>query len=720
MKEKVSFEFLGNQNGCTVQKIRPDKGDGDIGTSKDSKTYAKVYASLSKVGEYAWDLSVKYYVMEPTAFDGTYSKSKQDGLYFQAKKRIDISRLVKSGYKLVLDNDLSGQAYYVGWWKGTKSDWCSIDYDDYKTTNNVQTWLPMTELRCKVDGKGSELNNVGNLAIKGNVVIIYHYESTVLPPGSTPKKPEPTTIASPTDIDSFIQGLSKANLSDGFEELPIINTEFLSGREGTYVRGVRTPKYGENVFKFPFNNSNYYLGKILLVDNNDTFFSKAPTELPLANNQRKNIEIIAKFGNYTLTPKDLGYSTNSVVPYENDMAIMLDKLMVAAKKRAKAEGWRLPLINTQPTYYNFDHSDGINIGGTIKGVSFGVDFTKSKSITILEYKQPLFSLSLNDKDINASDYIQNVSLDKLQKMCTCPSDGYVKSPAIIETVYYGKSVYIIATNEKSGISFNVGDFIKDGKCGGSDKWKFQAYVQGGGTEQLPEGYMKPTEFQKIVNAACKPLTADDIEVSAPIEFEATHLSDRRKVKLDILQYYRRYVEKIDAGFTESNSGASMNVTINYLEPTLNADKKGYTYMPQSRSGKMGQYFNISPWALAIEVIVGIVGVKDEYDFNYFIPNMCFEKLRVDENGKCQFRCVSTGSNYWDAKRVDISPMPTGCYLSKNDSIRGVTQYCRNNGGNSEKGILKKFFEWCEKNASTYNSFKSIGAERDDMSGNSRN
>lgn len=126
---------------------------------------------------------------------------------------------------------------------------------------------------------------------------------------------------------------------------------------------------------------------------------------------------------------------------------------------------------------------------------------------------------------------------------------------------------------------------------------------------------------------------------------------------------------------------------------------------------------MSPWALAIEVKIDILGAADKHDFNFFIPNIPLHLLRVNEDGICTMKCRITGTTLFNSKNVTIDPMPTGCHISESNQIFGVAGLCSNY--ETQENILREFFRWCDYQAANNSSFSALGKERADKSGKSR-
>ena len=537
-------------------------------------------------------------------------------------------------------------------------------------------------------------------------------------PGATPiRRPGAggSTVTKYANIDELIDSLCKQakDLEDGFDSMPTIPTEMCKGCEGTYVRGVRASNPDLSRFVFPRNTSNYYIGNILLVNDNETFFGNSPISLRFDLTQRKPLDIIP-----STVMEDFSMLEN-VPPTEKELTKARNKFLIEYKKWASKNSFQLPEV-ANPKYYTFESQDGINLGGTIKDISFDAGlFTSSKSVTVVEFKQILYSLSINDTYQKASDFLQNITVDELKQKCTI--NGKTYAPAIIETVHYGKSAYLCAVCEdKTDASFSIGEYIKSGKCGGSSSWKFQVIVNGG-KDNLPNGSMnlESKDLQTIVDALTTPLKAEDIETAVPIEFEACYLSLDRfsPVRLDIKPYYKRYVDTVEFHIVDNNPGCSISSIVRWIEPKLDENNKVIYNFVEKKGLKGDSIIKMSPWALAIEVKIDILGAAEKHDFNFFIPNIPLHLLRVNEDGICTMKCRITGTTLYNSKNVTIDPMPTGCHISESNQIFGVAGICSNY--ETQENILREFFRWCDYQAANDSSFSALGKERVDKSGKSR-
>lgn len=498
----------------------------------------------------------------------------------------------------------------------------------------------------------------------------------------------PQTVGTSASIEKdinlvdFIKTLPTPELVDGSETILPVSQVMQRGKEGAYIRGKRAASTITN-FTFPENTLNYYVGNILLVDNNETFFSKSPTKINFNANQRKSLTYTTD-----LLIEDTSFLKN-IVPTESGFRDVVNKLKIKCNSSKKQP------LNAAPKYYYFEHKDAINIGGTIKNINFGIDFSKSKSITIVEYKQTLFSISLDNTYSSVNDYLQNITGNELKQKCT-KSDNKVYSPAIIETVHYGKTAYLCAINEEeSGLKFNIGEFIKGNADGGNKSWKLYASFNGGNPSSLESGYLTINEngLEKLIKAIEKPI--EDAQYAVPISFEAHYLNENNTpVKLNILENYQRYIDKVLFYVNDCNSGASMDFTIRWWEPHLNANNEIEYQFKKLRDKDTDEPISMSPWAVAIEVKMDIVAT-DSYDFVFFLPYLPLTKLRVNEDGVCRIDCSIGGTTIGSAKNVTISPLPKGCYLAtKNQQVVHDDKNFVN--CKTEQDFLNDYFNWCER------------------------
>ena len=184
VKLDVPFRFLGNMNNVTVKRVNEKLGDGDMSTSKN-KREVEVDGKVTIVGTKLTAI-IDYFVWEGN-FGANNPKSdnlqltgiltrdldEQLGLSPVTKKDGSMTTTITKSWKVISD---IGHAQYRGWFSGgDKRDFMYINYSDYPSINNAnkKEWLPLNQIRVKIDGKGSELYGEGNLAIEGRIIIYF-------------------------------------------------------------------------------------------------------------------------------------------------------------------------------------------------------------------------------------------------------------------------------------------------------------------------------------------------------------------------------------------------------------------------------------------------------------------------------------------------------------------------------------------------------------------
>lgn len=151
-------------------------------------------------------------------------------------------------------------------------------------------------------------------------------------PSFTPERPvRPTpppetkpSVPFDSSLDTLIQTLTRQakDLVDGSANLPTLPTVMETNREGAYIRGSRTEQQNVVRFVFPLNTSNYYLGNILLVNNNETFFSNSPIALRFSQNQRKPLSFVP-----SVVMDDFSMLKN-VNPTEMNVKLAMDRFII--------------------------------------------------------------------------------------------------------------------------------------------------------------------------------------------------------------------------------------------------------------------------------------------------------------------------------------------------------------------------------------------------------
>lgn len=95
----------------------------------------------------------------------------------------------------------------------------------------------------------------------------------------------------------------------------------------------------------------------------------------------------------------------------------MDSFLIKYKQWSKQHGYQFAKV-VAPKYYTFENEEAINVGGTIKSISFDASLFKSaRSITIVGIKQVLFSVSIDDVYQKGSDFLKNINSNELRAKC---------------------------------------------------------------------------------------------------------------------------------------------------------------------------------------------------------------------------------------------------------------------------------------------------------------
>ena len=122
------------------------------------------------------------------------------------------------------------------------------------------------------------------------------------------------------------------------------------------------------------------MGNILLVNNNETFFSNSPIALRFSQNQRKPLSFVP-----SVVMDDFSMLKN-VNPTEMNVKLAMDRFIIKYKNWVKQHNFRLPEV-ASPRCYNFESKEGINIGGAYKIENFNACiFSLGRDITGVEFE----------------------------------------------------------------------------------------------------------------------------------------------------------------------------------------------------------------------------------------------------------------------------------------------------------------------------------------------
>lgn len=174
----LPFEFLGNIGDCKVKKNNSNFDPFGIRIASGCRVLCSIKANLLMFSRTTLKLILRYDVWE-SSYGVSKTKKSANSIYFGGLKEFDLNDLFKDeikkqGWKNTEDlyrmslNPIS-EAYYIGFYniKDSHADWLPIAPDSYAESNRNQTWLPIEDIRVKIDRKVCELNSVGNIGVKG-------------------------------------------------------------------------------------------------------------------------------------------------------------------------------------------------------------------------------------------------------------------------------------------------------------------------------------------------------------------------------------------------------------------------------------------------------------------------------------------------------------------------------------------------------------------------
>lgn len=242
-------------------------------------------------------------------------------------------------------------------------------------------------------------------------------------------------------VQSYLQGLPKPDLASGtkYKEALPSQTAEEAKKPWAYMRARRL-KPVDSFRYFAVNNLtaideyDFYPGAIFVVDK-DRKFASMPQIIPFQDGDRKRITCTGRFAGQTLK----GICTD-----ETTMREAIDSYV----SQYKQSGMNIPTKVTMTTNLSSSTS-GISIGGSIKGVDFGFGSgTKNKTSKIIEIRQELYSISLNNNITSVKDlFTGNFDETDFQNMVrTVGNNGPL---AIMDTVSFGRVVYIVIEKESN-------------------------------------------------------------------------------------------------------------------------------------------------------------------------------------------------------------------------------------------------------------------------------
>ena len=724
------FEILGNTNGYEVQNHAGLGHEGDVRTGGKHGDKATVIfeGRLAKFKDGTTRLVFKYRITTGDYISGRNGKGVCIGIYDE-NLIIDALTPYKSEKQWTEGNYLCTEkytwafattpekAYYKDDLNTKKENhgWYTFKPSTYPSTNKTQSWLSASKLQFKIDGSGDELYKPGNIGVKGQLCIriAVTKETTrtkIYNPEELEAKRKQEILAkdqTATTIDQLMENRGMSVLEDGYKTLDNVCIP-ITNDSGAYLRGKRKERIGTTEYVFPRSQSNapstdYYPGTIVVVDSK--FRSRLPKKINFKENERKPLNFIT-----TLPSSSLTEYFDKVIPTERNLN---NKRMQFVSKYSKEMKDLAVASISNISESSYENGCGITVGGSIKEVDFSLSGSlKTKSVKIFEFKQILYSISLDDTYKKASDFFTSeLDLDAFKK-----SIGAYPA-AIIDTVHYGKIAYIaVSSNDKSALSVNINGTTGT-ISGGTKNCKFTAFTIGG-----PAGYLNGVydfsdseDAKTFISKLRDEMTAGNASAAVPIEFEASYLANPgEKVKTDIHPYFHKYVDTVKLKISEGNAGATMTAKLKYLD--RKRDMNGimdYSYQSIEKKLTSALEIEVSPWAVCFEVRIVIAGADEDYDFNIFIPYIPLEQLQQDENGDWVFSIRFGGSTLYNAKNAEVNINPTvqGCYKSKEHNVYKGSWNEREYLNKTEDQVLTTFFDWCEREDAQRNNFVKITGDK---------
>lgn len=512
------------------------------------------------------------------------------------------------------------------------------------------------------------------------------------------------------EIQDIINSYGMPIFNDGYStrariEEVVRNRNKNTSDTGAYVAGVRGKISNQTEFLCPSNDLNYHLGAVILTDSQ--FKSNAPQKCIFREDEREPIRIVASLGWEGCNGSSYSHYVN---PNEADINSFKNRFL--NEYAMKANTSTFVASNTRVNAFTYSSVDAISIGGSISGASFGFDKSTTKKVKVIEIKQRLFSMSVNDTLINADDFFTDqLSATELKSKLYSHHDKRYCAPAYIETIHYGRAIYLaVASTDSTAYSANIGykgNTLKGSFGKSFSKCEFSLITRGGVSGRLSNynGTFDYDTIGEVLKAIGLEMAATEVEAAMPIEFEAKYIRNPQiNVKYNTNPYFINYIDQVKFRVVDSNTGVDINLIIRYLDSVgyrrykYNYRKSG-TLSPRSNTYTI----NVSPKALAFEVKVNRYG-NESSDFNVFIPFIPYESLQCSNDGEYYLNVYLPGTTLWSPKRAYTIPSVDGTYLTwendlfildKNNSVKTNIYSSAFYQNKNEDEIIKEFFRWCE-------------------------
>ena len=458
------------------------------------------------------------------------------------------------------------------------------------------------------------------------------------------------------ELNDFVNHFPVFSVDDGFDTPPKIQQN--ANESGAWVRGFRESKKGawfmidENV-----NNQYIYPGNIILVDK-DKRFTQNMVPIPFEASERKPLRLDARYSS-EIPNGSTTLNSFTRADVNNFVSQCLTTFKNSSHDLASNTNWQ---------YESSQRSEGITLGGTIKGIKFsGSAFERNKTVVIAYLRQEMYTISVNNEYSYASDlFTDKVDAEKFRRNVSINVDN-VAAPAIIDAVKYGRIISLWVVQEgNEPAKLNVDDYFNLTVNNTNKTTKYYLRVFGGiagsqstDTDSLEKAQNVLKQFKEVNKNA--------METAMPIEYSVRFLRNlTTNVEWKVLPYFKTYLPRVKFSVTEKNTGASMKCAVYMLNYQPHGNQLEYVKTEVDKKGVDYDCYP-SPKALCIDIKIDVTCATDPYDFNIMLPCIPYDRLEPDKNGDWVFQVNISGRKVGD-KQAQCTPSLPGAILSTSNQI----------------------------------------------------
>ena len=505
------------------------------------------------------------------------------------------------------------------------------------------------------------------------------------------------------NLNNMINSYPMINVEDGYAIPPTIHQS--ASETGAWVRGSRGTKSGIwFMLGEEMNGQLIYPGNVILVDK-DQKFTKNMVEIPFNGPERKPLRFDAKYSNEM--PND-STVLNSFT--RADVNIFVNKCLTNYKNGSHD----LPSNSTWQIERS-ERKEGISLGGTIKGVSFDLNASRNKTVTVAYLKQEMYTISLNNEYSDASEiFTDKVDIDKFRRNIDKNPGGI---PAIIDAVKYGRIISLWAYQEgNEPATLNVDKYFKLTVTNTNKTTRYFLRVYGGvaGDTKLEfSNYDSVDAVQNVLNQL-KEVSRSAMETALPMEYSVKFLRNlTTNVQWKVLPYYKTYLPQVKFRVIKNFPGTIGTKCAVYLLDYVPRGNKLDYCKSQVDKKKMDYEFYCSPKALCIDIKFDLVAM-DKHDYNVMLPCIPYDSLQPDEKGEFVFKVFMCGSVVGD-KNAKSEPIVPGLILSTSnkyfmnnkDKLSDSPMLRFDCAGATEERILNYYITWAGQLVRNHKELKFI-------------